>query len=175
MANEFIIRNGLVVQSGTTIITGSLNVSGSISSTVPTSNPYISQGILTIPQLIPDNTDTPIQFVDDFDTNNWWNSGTYTLTPTIAGYYLISLGVWFEHPGVATGQCNAQARKNGSTFMIIQQPLNNVSSGISLTGTIMTYMNGTTDYLDFSAYHIAGAPRGILPNGTWFSATLLAI
>jgi len=139
---------------------------------------YVVQGKLSANQLIPTASDTTIQFVDDFDPNNWWDASTYRFTPTIAGYYNISFGVWFDNMAASSSvQVNAQARKNGNSFMLIQQPCN-VGTGISLTGAKIIYLNGSTDYLDFTAYNGAFVSKNIQQgtadgSGTWFSAILI--
>jgi hypothetical protein len=71
-------------------------------------------------------------------------------------------------------------RKNGGqTMVILQQPLNN-GTGISLSGNRVVYMNGTTDYIEWTVFQGAGAgPTGTLlqgtsdGSGTWFSAFLI--
>lgn len=139
---------------------------------------YVVQGKLSSNQLIPTASDTTIQFVDDFDPNNWWDASTYRFTPTIAGYYNISFGVWFDNMATtSSNQINAQVRKNGNTFIIIQQPCQN-GTGISLGGTKIAYLNGSSDYIDFTAYNGALASKNILQgnasgSGTWFSAILI--
>jgi hypothetical protein len=71
-------------------------------------------------------------------------------------------------------------RKNNSTMIICQQPLNN-GTGISLGGSRIIQMNGTTDYIDFTVFQgtvdsgttgtlLQGSANG---QGTWFSAFLL--
>ena len=139
---------------------------------------YVVQGKLSANQLIPTASDTTVQFVDDFDPNNWWNATTYRFTPTTAGYYSISFNVWFDNMATtSSNQVNAQVRKNGNTFMLIQQPCQN-GTGISLGGTKMAFLNGSSDYIDFTAYNGALVSKNILQgntsgSGTWFSAFLL--
>jgi hypothetical protein len=64
-------------------------------------------------------------------------------------------------------------------MIINQQPLNN-GTGISLGGSRIIQMNGTTDYIDWTIFQGAGSsPNGTLlqgtgnGSGTWFSALLL--
>ena len=139
---------------------------------------YFAQGKLSANQLITTGSDVVIQFVDDYDPQSWWNTSTYRFTPTVAGYYNVSLGVWFENMAASSSvQVNTQARKNGNSFMIIQQPCN-VGTGIGLTGTKIAYLNGSTDYLDFTAYNGAFVSKNIQQgtaagSGTWFAASLL--
>jgi hypothetical protein len=72
-------------------------------------------------------------------------------------------------------------RKNSSTMVINQQPLNN-GTGIGLGGSRIIQMNGTTDYLDWTVFQGSGSSaNGTLlqgsgnGQGTWFSAFLLSV
>jgi hypothetical protein len=175
-------NSGTSGSSGTSGAQGSSGVSGSNGSSgssgvsgLSASN-YVAQGRLNANQPISSDTDTVIQFIDDFDPNNWYDSSTYKFTPTIAGYYNINLGVWLDTPGTASNQANTQARKNGSTFIISQSPLN-TTTGQGLGGSKIVYLNGTTDYVDFTIYQGSGTTKNILKGGaaegTWFSAALI--
>jgi hypothetical protein len=80
--------------------------------------------------------------------------------------------VWWT-TGTGTGQLNIQMRKNNSTFAIVQNevPLTN---GLTMNATKTVYLNGTTDYVDFTAY--TSSPTNMQlqsSNGTFFSATLI--
>ncbi len=146
-------------------------------STGLTPSDYVVQGKLNANQSISANTDVIIQFVDDFDPQNWWNASTYQLTPTIAGYYNIFVGVWLDNPGVTNNQANVQVRKNGNSFIIVQNPLNNVT-GQAFEASKIVYLNGTTDYVDFTIYQASTGSVNILQgtangSGTWFSASLI--
>ena len=147
-----------------------------------TNNAYFAQGFLNADQLIPSGVDTVIEFVDQFDPQGWWNSGTYQFLPTIAGYYRVSLGVWFANPGDNTNQLNAQIRSNGTTQeMIVQQPTTTVT-GISLFGTKIIYFNGSSDDIDFIVYQANSFSNNIniqqgsgQGSGTWFSAEYMTM
>jgi hypothetical protein len=198
MPNEFIIKNGYFSQGNSTI-TGSLTVTAGITGSLQgtsswasnavtasyaatsqlTNNAYFAQGRLSGDQLISSMTDTIIEFVDQYDPQGWWDDTIYQFTPTIAGYYTVSLGVWFENPSDPTVQLNVQMRVNGNQEMIIQQPSTNIS-GVSLFGTKIVNLNGTTDYVDFTVYQGTigfiniqqGNNQG---SGTWFSAEYMTM
>jgi hypothetical protein len=100
-------------------------------------------------------------------------------TPTIAGYYNISFGVWLQNAGVSSNQVNTQMRKNGNSMILSQQPLNN-GTGISLGGSRIIQMNGTTDYIDWTIFQGSGSSANgtllqgtVNGSGTWFSAFLI--
>lgn len=138
---------------------------------------YVCDGILNANQTFTTGSDATIAFVDYVDPNNWLASNQFK--PTIAGYYSVSFGAWLQNPGVSSNQTNAQMRKNGNSIIISQQPLNN-GTGISLGGSRIVQMNGTTDYLDWTIFQGSGSSaNGTLlqgsanGQGTWFSAFLL--
>jgi hypothetical protein len=181
MANEFIIKNGFESQ-GNSIITGSLTVTKSIIGSIPfVDQSYFIQGILPTDQRIDPDTDITIEFTTQYDPQNWYSSNTFQFTPTVAGYYNITLGVWFDPANTLERQLNTQARINGNSFMIIQQPtVDNPGAGNSLIGTKIQYFNGSTDYADFVAYNGTPNPLNIRQgtangSGTWFSAIRLNV
>jgi hypothetical protein len=70
-------------------------------------------------------------------------------------------------------------RVNGNQEMICQQPATTVS-GVSLFGTKIVYLNGSTDYVDFTAYQGTANPIKIQQgnsagSGTWFSITYMTM
>ena len=138
---------------------------------------YVTQGILNADQTITAGSDVIIQFIDQYDPQNWYDSTTDRFQPTIAGYYLISFGVWWLNVAGGTGQINIQARKNGTSFMLVQHDLN-TTNGLSMGDSKLVYLNGTTEYVDFTVYTSSttgsqdiqkGTSEG---SGTWFSASL---
>ena len=191
--------------TGSAQITGSLIVTGSITSTSGitgslqgtsswannattasyattsqlTNNAYFAQGILSADQSIPPTTDEIIQFVDQYDPQGWYDASTYQFLPNVEGYYTISLGVLFDNPGDNNVLLNVQMRVNGNQEMIIQQPSRS-TFGTSLFGTKIVYLNGSGDYIDFTAYQGTGGNINILQgnsagSGTWFSATYMTM
>ena len=143
-------------------------------STVATS--YVCQGRLAGDQSITPATDNIITFISDFDPQNWYNALTYRFTPNIAGYYFMSLGVWWS-AGSSEDQDNVQMRKNGDTFMILQTPIPTVS-GMSVSGSKLIYLNGVTDYVEFTAFSGNATAQSLqyataAGAGTWFSAYLV--
>jgi len=139
---------------------------------------YICEGILASNQTFATASDAKILFVRYDDPNGWIASNQFQ--PTIAGYYSVSFGVWLQNPGVSSNQVNTQMRKNGNSMILSQQPLNN-GTGISLGGSRIIRMNGTTDYIDWTIFQgtagsgttgtlLQGTVNG---SGTWFSAFLI--
>ena len=182
-SNPVILKNVVVDQaaSASYALTSSyasqaLSASYATNHAVITSS-YICEGILASNQTFVTASDAKILFVRYDDPNGWITSNQFQ--PTIAGYYNISFGVWLQNPGISSNQVNAQMRKNGNTRIISQQPLNN-GTGISLGGSRIIQMNGTTDYIDWTIFQGAGSSTNgtILQgtangSGTWFSAFLI--
>ena len=158
---------------------GNLKVNGAITASIPTPNAYVCNIGLAADQSIASGSDVQIDFIDIDDTNNWYDPTTKRFTPTIAGYYHVDFTVWFDAATVSTGQYNIQIRKNASTVLIVQQPNINNGTGQSLTGSKLIYFNGTTDYIDFTAYQSTGVNRnlqaGASSSGTYASIFLLAV
>jgi hypothetical protein len=150
--------------------TGSTGYTGS--SAALSVSDYVVQAKLNADQTISADGDTVIQFIDDFDPQNWWNASTYKFTPTIAGYYEVTLHVWWDTPSANTNQYNSQLRKNGSGFAIAQNP-KLTWSGVSQEITRIVYMNGTTDNIDCTAYTGGSTQKVLSGSGSWFAAALI--
>ena len=142
---------------------------------------YVVQGRLSADQTIPLTTDTILPFIAEFDPQSWLkNAGSATarFQPNVPGYYLVSIGAWWAI-GATNNQTNVQARKNGTTFILVQGPIQAGPSGLSATGSRLVYMNGSTDYVDITAYtaNVGGETlqKGTSGEGTWFSAALQTV
>jgi hypothetical protein len=129
-----------------------------------------------------------IPFASDFDPQGWWkNAGTggataYTsaarIQPTIAGYYEVSLGALWA-PGTTTNQDNVQILKNAGTIVLLQNTIPTGSIGLSMAGSKIVYLNGTTDYISFTAFTANAGGQTLSQGGasgqsTWCSMYLLA-
>lgn len=142
---------------------------------------YVATARLNADQSIPNATDTVLQWVSDFDPQSWLkNTGTNTarFQPSIAGYYNTSVGVWWAAGSISNNQDNVQMRKNGNTYVILQNQIT-TSTGTSVGGSKLVYLNGSTDYVDVTVYTANPTSQTVLygsatGQGTWFSATLLA-
>jgi hypothetical protein len=172
--------------TGPTGATGSAGSTGSTGPTGPTgpsatisATNTVAIGRLNSDQTIAPGSDVLISFIDDSDPNNWWDATTKRLTPTIAGYYDIALYAWWPANAASTGQYNIQVRKNGTTVAIYQNLTStSTSSGVSQGGSKLVYLNGSTDYLDFTAYNGSSGSVDIqfgssTGQGTHFSAALM--
>jgi len=104
-------------------------------------------------QAISSVTYTKIQFnVEEFDTNNNYDNTTnYRFTPTVAGYYQVSLSVYSTTGSAANFY--SYIYKNGAIFKSITNiPTGGGGTSANLTGSALIYMNGSTDYLEGYLY-----------------------
>jgi len=157
--------------------TGSVPTWTTVSSSGLTATDYVVTGKLSSDQTIASNTnDVLISFVDDFDPQGWWNATSKQFTPNVAGYYNVALHVWWTAAAATTNQYNVQIRKNSSTSAIFQNQTV-TGSGSSQGGSRIVYLNGTTDYIDFTAYNGDASTQSLqwggAGQGTWFSAALM--
>jgi hypothetical protein len=173
--------------TGPTGMTGPLGPASSLSA-----SDYVCQGKLTADVNVPENTNNwVIPFVSDFDPRSWLtDSGSggssggpegYTsrarVIPTIAGYYEVSLGVRWAVGTTTSNQDNLQITKNANTILLLQDLIPTSAIPRSMTATKMVYLNGTTDYINFTAYSADSGGQLIYADGgnsTWFSVHLLA-
>ena len=161
--------------------TGATGATGATGPTGPSANisatNTVTQGKLAGDTSVATGSDLLIPFVVDFDPNSWWNPTTKRFTPLYAGYYNVTLQVWWTIGAVTNNQNNIQIRKNGTTFAISQtQTLN--GQGYSQNATKLVYLNGSTDYLDFTAYTGNSSAQSLQygssnGQGTFFSAALM--
>jgi hypothetical protein len=161
--------------TGETGPTGDVGPTGPTGPTGPISLNYICQANLTSNQVITSGFDQSITFTADYDPNNWWTDSN-TFKPTIEGYYFVSATVWWAAGDLNTSnQTNIQIRQNSTIQKAIVQSPVQWDSGNSQVVTRIIQLNGTTDYLDITAY--TGNPtsqtiQATSGSGSWFSAAL---
>jgi hypothetical protein len=153
--------------NGTARVQTNLNVGGVIN----TAATYTNCG-LNAPVNVTTNGTVIIGFTAKLDPNGWWNPGTKKWTPTIPGYYYVALQVRWDI-GTLGNQINIQILQNTNTVAIAQDLLP-TNTGLTQTTNAILYMNGSTDYLEFSGFtsstsgeFIFGEPAG---NWTFFNA-----
>jgi len=99
---------------------------------------------------------------ENYDTDNCFDSTTnYRFTPTVTGYYQINVGIYYQ------GQNNGfiLLYKNGSA---VNRLAGNQSGFAMLTGSVLVYMNGSTDYLEMYAYDGGGQNIGASSSSLMF-------
>lgn len=144
---------------------------------------YVTVGAITTNQTVPRITDTSPSFTASVDPNSWWNATTKRFTPTVAGYYVIGYYVLWNGVSGATGQTNIQIQKSGVQQAFFQATTDtNTSVPSPMGGEKVVYLNGTTDYINFTSYTDGVSPStGQVLVGTaggtstYFTAALLTI
>ena len=91
---------------------------------------------------------------EDFDTASAFDSTTnYRFTPTVAGYYQINCT--FRCSGSVLTSAFANLYKNGSIYVRICEA---TTQQITILGSIVVYLNGSTDYLELYGVVNATSP-----------------
>ena len=103
-----------------------------------------------------------------FDTNNNYDSTTnYRFTPTVAGYYLVTISLFWTSTVVSPSNA---IYKNGSIYSsrYDQGTFANLMQG----HTALIYLNGTTDYIENFAQISSGTTAVYTGNNSSFQAFL---
>lgn len=103
---------------------------------------------------------------EDFDTANCFDTSLSRFTPNVAGYYQVNLTCSFG----SSGQIETAVAlvKNGSILRYVGNLI--VPLGRLVNGSMMVYMNGTTDYLEMWFYSSLNGSMSV--NNTMFSGFL---
>jgi tryptophanase len=150
-------------------------VAGSTTLTLPATTGTLSingpavYATATGTQNISNNTWTKIQFnTETFDTNNNFDSTTnYRFTPTVAGYYFVSVSY---DSGASSGITAIQAAvyKNGTQYGTQASQWNLANAGTNGYVNALVYCNGSTDYIEGYQYTTTSSQGRI--NGNVFYA-----
>jgi hypothetical protein len=107
-------------------------------------------------QSISNSTFTKVQFnVETFDTNSNYDPTTnYRFTPTVAGYYQINGNVSLG--GATTGYVQVAIYKNTGQIANGSGISNNNQVGGMAMAACVTFLNGSTDYVEFYAWQNTG-------------------
>lgn len=82
---------------------------------------------------------------EQFDTANCYSSSRFT--PNVAGYYVINCNIMVTTPSTSSYIQHA-IYKNGSSFSLITETQVTSSSYVSVPGSVLIYLNGSTDYVE---------------------------
>jgi len=124
-------------------------------------------------QTLATSTLTKLLFTNEqFDTHDNYNATSARFTPTVAGYYLVTVSIACDN--VTSGQaCLTSIYKNGSIY---KQAFGRSTNSIITSQVVeLVYMNGSTDYIEGYGYSEAiTATINSFSSYTSFSATLVA-
>jgi hypothetical protein len=141
---------------------------------VPVNGPAFS-AYSSVNQSLPNSTFVKLQFnVEEFDTGNCFDSTTnYRFTPTVAGYYQISGASNFSSN--STNTRFLRIYKNGSSYKELQATTANGTNYMTLSGSILVYFNGSTDYVEM--YVLQNSGSTLVTGGTqaevWFTGAMV--
>lgn len=113
---------------------------------------------------INNTTFTKILFdTEVFDTNN--NLASSTFTPTVAGYYYVTVIV--RLPGsMANKSIAPYIFKNGSSYQGIEGVVGGDTSDASMANSAIVYCNGSTDYIEFYVWQNSGGAKTTVTGAT---------
>jgi hypothetical protein len=131
---------------------------------------FVARG--TTDQAISNVTDTVALFNSVvFDTASAYSTGTGRFTPQVAGYYQINASMSLS--GNSFALASANIRKNTNIQVIIGTSafaFNSVPYRIS--GSVIVFLNGSTDYVDVTGY-VSAANTQTINVGSAFSGVLV--
>jgi hypothetical protein len=121
---------------------------------------------------IPSNTQTAVLFTIGLDPNNWYDAATGRFQPTISGQYLINcLVTWNPSSGTGDYRMSMALFRTGTPFQTFYSP-GDYTSSVSQNLTIITNLNGTTDYVEVIVNTTTNAATQGISSGA-FLATLI--
>jgi hypothetical protein len=143
--------------------TGIVMVSGAM----PAFSASLSSG-----QNISNNTDTVVLYdTKTFDTATAYNTATGRFTPQVAGYYQINVNIQLS--GSAITLASSIIRKNGNTAAFVgTSAFSFNSTPYRFSGSTLIYCNGSSDYIDTTAYVSATSGNNVVA-GSVFSGVLV--
>ncbi len=125
-------------------------------------------------QTLPTSTYTKLTWnTKAIDTYNSFDLANGRFTPTVAGNYLIHLAVGCNNATQAANACVASIIRNGTK---VSQQVNRAAEfDVTANATVIVYLNGTTDYVEATAYNEATtASITGTTSYTYFEGSLLA-
>lgn len=120
----------------------------------PTFSSYYSNS-----QTISKGTFTKIQYnVEEWDTDSCYDNATnYRFTPNVAGYYQVSARLQMAGAANSTTETFITIYKNGSGYKRLTSFGSTANAADSMYpspgGSLLVYLNGTTDYVEAYIYY----------------------
>lgn len=126
-------------------------------------------------QTVTNGTLTKVQLaVEEYDTNNNYDTSLYRFTPTVAGYYQLNGGLQGGGSTNTTGVYCA-IYKNGANYRVGAFPRNSGASNMDTVISTLVYMNGSTDYVELWGYVEGSGTMSFVSSTTiltWFNGFL---
>jgi len=158
--------------TGTAVVTGSsatvsqTMLAAGVAGTGPAFSAYRNTS-----QSISNNTWTKIQInTEEYDTGSCFDPSTnYRFTPNVAGYYLFTFGLLMNSTSNDVMElASSEVYKNGSAITVSTSrggytPYAPISKfrDAGVSGSVMLYMNGTTDYVELYGRVVGGGTLSV--------------
>ena len=169
-----LITSGQIATVANTQITGNIT-QAQIATGVAGTGPSFSASSSSTSS-ISHSTNTKIPFAtEDWDTNSNYDPVTnYRFTPTVAGYYQVNIKIQIDNTG-SGGETYTALYKNGSIYKRVGMIPNIAGTGRSPVGSVVVYLNGSTDYIE--AYVFQNTGGSVALSGTsdfaYFQASMV--
>jgi hypothetical protein len=155
MGSNSVVTAAITDSNVTTAKIADANVTqAKLGANVTTTGPAFHVNMGETNQFVPNTgVNQIIQFDNEvFDVGSCFNTSNYRFTPNVAGYYQINLSVQLNHNNSGSlGNTFSAIRKNGLFYDIGITSMGATAFQLSdmlMSGSVLLYMNGTTDYID---------------------------
>ena len=141
--------------NSTSTFGGNVDVTGNVITDAPAFTAYlgttqsISSAIFTKLQIDTKEFDT---------TNDYDNTTNYRYTPSVEGYYLVTMTGYLATMADAKSALSS-IYKNGGEIQRGVQTVQGATGDHTSNATTLVYMNGSTDYLEFYVWQFNGNSR----------------
>lgn len=117
---------------------------------------------------IPNGSDTKLIWgVEEWDTHNDFANSTFT--PSVAGKYMLTGGVWLSVGFIETGELlSVIIYKNGAAYKEASMVYSSYGNYEGPRLAVLVDANGTTDYFDMYIFQMTGGTRSTANSGDVF-------
>jgi hypothetical protein len=169
---------GATVSSFNTLSASSLTVSSINGLTIGGASSNVFKSSQVLPLTVLAATHETLTLSAEIDPNSWWDSGTSSFKPTIAGYYFLSAQLTINPSIPDTSQLQLRIINNAETFSLATTALegfSNPANSETLTATALFYFDGITTNVSAKVYNDTAGTITVAtgPGLTTFQAFLI--
>ena len=159
--NGAVPGTGSAVSSFNTLSASSLTVSSINGLSLGSLNSNVFKSSQVDPLTVDAASNKKLTLSAESDPNSWWDATTFSLKPTVAGYYFLSAQLTFNSSIPDTSQLQLRIVDNTGAFSLATtavEGFSNPANSQTLTATALHYFDGTTTNVSAKAYNdTAGA------------------